>query len=50
MKLVTFNGGKVGRIDGEEIVEFDIRSMREYFAAGGEIGRASCRERVCYAV
>lgn len=35
MKLVTFNGGKVGRIDGDEIVEFDIRSMREYFEAGG---------------
>jgi 2-keto-4-pentenoate hydratase/2-oxohepta-3-ene-1,7-dioic acid hydratase in catechol pathway len=35
MKLVTFNGGKVGRIDGEEVVELDIRSMREYFEAGG---------------
>jgi 2-keto-4-pentenoate hydratase/2-oxohepta-3-ene-1,7-dioic acid hydratase in catechol pathway len=35
VKLVTFNGGKVGRVDGEEIVEFDIRSMREYFEAGG---------------
>ena len=35
MKLVTFNGGKVGRVDGDEIVEFDIRSMREYFEAGG---------------
>ncbi|HZS31364.1 MAG TPA: fumarylacetoacetate hydrolase family protein [Gaiellaceae bacterium] len=35
MKLVTFNGGKVGRVDGDEIVEFDIRSMREYFSAGG---------------
>jgi len=35
MKLVTFNGGKVGRLDGEEIVELDIRSMREYFEAGG---------------
>jgi 2-keto-4-pentenoate hydratase/2-oxohepta-3-ene-1,7-dioic acid hydratase in catechol pathway len=35
MRLVTFNGGKVGRIDDEEIVEFDIRSMREYFEAGG---------------
>ncbi len=35
MKLVTFNGGKVGRVDGEEIVELDIRSMREYFEAGG---------------
>ena len=35
MKLVTFNGGKVGHVDGEEIAEFDIRSMREYFEAGG---------------
>jgi len=35
VKLVTFNGGKVGRVDGDEIVEFDIRSMREYFEAGG---------------
>jgi 2-keto-4-pentenoate hydratase/2-oxohepta-3-ene-1,7-dioic acid hydratase in catechol pathway len=35
VKLVTFNGGKVGRVDGEEIVEFDIRSMLEYFEAGG---------------
>ena len=35
MKLVTFNGGKVGRVDGEEIVELDVRSMREYFEAGG---------------
>jgi 2-keto-4-pentenoate hydratase/2-oxohepta-3-ene-1,7-dioic acid hydratase in catechol pathway len=35
VKLVTFNGGKVGRVDGDEIVELDIRSMREYFEAGG---------------
>jgi 2-keto-4-pentenoate hydratase/2-oxohepta-3-ene-1,7-dioic acid hydratase in catechol pathway len=35
MKLVTFNGGKVGRVDGEEIVALDVRSMREYFEAGG---------------
>ncbi len=35
MKLVTFNGGKVGRVDGDEIVEFDVRSMREYYEAGG---------------
>ena len=41
MKLVTFNGGKVGRVDGDEIVELDVRSMREYFEAGGahESGR-----------
>jgi 2-keto-4-pentenoate hydratase/2-oxohepta-3-ene-1,7-dioic acid hydratase in catechol pathway len=35
VKLVTFNGGKVGRVDGDEIVEFDVRSMREYFNLGG---------------
>jgi 2-keto-4-pentenoate hydratase/2-oxohepta-3-ene-1,7-dioic acid hydratase in catechol pathway len=35
VKLVTFNGGKVGRVDGDEIVELDARSMREYFEAGG---------------
>jgi 2-keto-4-pentenoate hydratase/2-oxohepta-3-ene-1,7-dioic acid hydratase in catechol pathway len=35
VKLVTFDGGKVGRIDGDEIVELDVRSMREYFELGG---------------
>jgi 2-keto-4-pentenoate hydratase/2-oxohepta-3-ene-1,7-dioic acid hydratase in catechol pathway len=35
MRLVTFNGGKVGRVDADEIVEFDVRSMREYFSGGG---------------
>jgi 2-keto-4-pentenoate hydratase/2-oxohepta-3-ene-1,7-dioic acid hydratase in catechol pathway len=35
MKLVTFDGGKVGRIDGEEIVELNVHSMLEYFRLGG---------------
>jgi 2-keto-4-pentenoate hydratase/2-oxohepta-3-ene-1,7-dioic acid hydratase in catechol pathway len=35
MKLVTYDGGKVGRIDGDEIVELHVHSMREYFSAGG---------------
>jgi len=35
VKLVTFNGGKVGRVDGDEIVELNVRSMREYFELGG---------------
>jgi 2-keto-4-pentenoate hydratase/2-oxohepta-3-ene-1,7-dioic acid hydratase in catechol pathway len=34
-KLVTYDGGKVGRIDGDEIVQFHVRSMREYFELGG---------------
>jgi 2-keto-4-pentenoate hydratase/2-oxohepta-3-ene-1,7-dioic acid hydratase in catechol pathway len=35
MKLVTFDDGKVGRLDGETITELDVRSMREYFERGG---------------
>ncbi|HZB22801.1 MAG TPA: fumarylacetoacetate hydrolase family protein [Gaiellaceae bacterium] len=35
MKLVTYDGGKVGRIEGDEIVRLDVSSMREYFERGG---------------
>jgi 2-keto-4-pentenoate hydratase/2-oxohepta-3-ene-1,7-dioic acid hydratase in catechol pathway len=35
MKLVTYDDGKVGRIDGDEIVGLDVPSMREYFERGG---------------
>src|SRR6266545_4780392 len=35
MKLVTFDDGKVGRIDGDEVVELAAGSMREYFERGG---------------
>ena len=35
MKLVTYDGGKVGRIDGEEIVRLDVPTMREWFERGG---------------
>ncbi len=35
MKLVTFDGGRVGRIDGEEIAVFDVADMRTYFERGG---------------
>jgi 2-keto-4-pentenoate hydratase/2-oxohepta-3-ene-1,7-dioic acid hydratase in catechol pathway len=34
-RLVTYDGGKVGRIDGDEIVQLHVRSMREYFQLGG---------------
>jgi 2-keto-4-pentenoate hydratase/2-oxohepta-3-ene-1,7-dioic acid hydratase in catechol pathway len=34
-KLVTFDGGKVGRIDGDEIVRLDVATMRDYFERGG---------------
>ncbi|HEU4917254.1 MAG TPA: fumarylacetoacetate hydrolase family protein [Acidimicrobiia bacterium] len=36
MKLVTFDDGRVGRIEeGETIVELDVPSMRAYFEQGG---------------
>ncbi len=35
MKLVTYDGGKVGYVDGEEIVQLHVRTMREYFELGG---------------
>jgi len=34
MRLVTFNGGSVGYVDGDEIVELSAHSMREYFESG----------------
>ncbi|HEY2778450.1 MAG TPA: fumarylacetoacetate hydrolase family protein [Gaiellaceae bacterium] len=35
MKLVTYDDGKVGRVDGEEIVRLHVPDMRTYFERGG---------------
>jgi 2-keto-4-pentenoate hydratase/2-oxohepta-3-ene-1,7-dioic acid hydratase in catechol pathway len=35
VKLVTYDDGKVGWIDGDEIVRFDVPTMREWFERGG---------------
>jgi 2-keto-4-pentenoate hydratase/2-oxohepta-3-ene-1,7-dioic acid hydratase in catechol pathway len=35
MRLVTYDGGKVGRVDGEEIARLDVPDMRTYFERGG---------------
>jgi 2-keto-4-pentenoate hydratase/2-oxohepta-3-ene-1,7-dioic acid hydratase in catechol pathway len=35
VKLVTYDGGNVGRVDGEEIVRLDVPDMRTYFERGG---------------
>lgn len=35
MKLVTFDDGRVGRIDGDQVLELAVGSMREYFERGG---------------
>jgi 2-keto-4-pentenoate hydratase/2-oxohepta-3-ene-1,7-dioic acid hydratase in catechol pathway len=37
VKLVTFDDGRVGRLDGDEIVELDCPSMRGYFERGGAV-------------
>lgn len=38
MKLVTFNEGQVGYVDGSEVVELGVGSTREYFERGGTAG------------
>jgi 2-keto-4-pentenoate hydratase/2-oxohepta-3-ene-1,7-dioic acid hydratase in catechol pathway len=35
VKLVTYDGGKVGRVDGEAIVRLDVATMRAWFERGG---------------
>ena len=37
MKLATFGGGKVGRVEGDRVVELDVATMRQYFERGGEV-------------
>jgi len=41
VRLVTFDHGRVGRVEGDEIVELAVHDMREWFVAGGapETGR-----------
>src|SRR5919109_1249811 len=45
MKLVTFDEGRVGRIDDEVIVEFDCASTREWFERGGDVPETGERVR-----
>jgi 2-keto-4-pentenoate hydratase/2-oxohepta-3-ene-1,7-dioic acid hydratase in catechol pathway len=35
MKLTTYDDGKVGRIEGDQVVRLDVSTMREYFERGG---------------
>ena len=37
MKLVTFDGGKVGHVEGDQVVEYDVPSMRTYFERGRDV-------------
>jgi 2-keto-4-pentenoate hydratase/2-oxohepta-3-ene-1,7-dioic acid hydratase in catechol pathway len=40
MRLATFDDGKVGRIEGEEVVQLDVPDMRAYFESG-DVPRAT---------
>jgi 2-keto-4-pentenoate hydratase/2-oxohepta-3-ene-1,7-dioic acid hydratase in catechol pathway len=35
MRLVTYDGGNVGRVEGDEIVRLDVPDLRAYFERGG---------------
>jgi 2-keto-4-pentenoate hydratase/2-oxohepta-3-ene-1,7-dioic acid hydratase in catechol pathway len=43
MKLVTFDAGRVGRLEGEAVVELDCDSTREWFERGGQVGETGNR-------
>ena len=34
MRLVTFDDGKVGRVEGDVVTELAVGSMREHFESG----------------
>jgi 2-keto-4-pentenoate hydratase/2-oxohepta-3-ene-1,7-dioic acid hydratase in catechol pathway len=37
MKLVTYDDGRVGHVEGDRVVALDVPSMREYFERGGQV-------------
>jgi 2-keto-4-pentenoate hydratase/2-oxohepta-3-ene-1,7-dioic acid hydratase in catechol pathway len=37
MRLVTFDAGRVGKVEGDEVVELACASTREYFERGGQV-------------
>ena len=43
MKLVTFDADRVGRLEGELVVELDCASTREWFELGGRVGETGER-------
>ncbi|MGD0705351.1 MAG: Rv2993c-like domain-containing protein, partial [Trebonia sp.] len=43
MKLVTFDAGRVGRLEGDVVVELDCVSTREWFVRGGQVGETGVR-------
>ncbi|GGQ24931.1 2-keto-4-pentenoate hydratase/2-oxohepta-3-ene-1,7-dioic acid hydratase in catechol pathway [Actinomadura coerulea] len=43
MKLITFDEGRVGRLDGDDVIELDVPSTRAYFERDGKVGETGER-------
>jgi 2-keto-4-pentenoate hydratase/2-oxohepta-3-ene-1,7-dioic acid hydratase in catechol pathway len=43
MKLVTFDAGRVGRLEGDEVIELSCNSTREWFERGGDVAESGER-------
>lgn len=41
--MATFDAGRVGRIEGEEVIELDCASTREWFELGGAVAETGER-------
>jgi len=41
MKLVTFDDGKVGRIEGDRVIQLDVPDMRTYYERGQQASETS---------
>jgi 2-keto-4-pentenoate hydratase/2-oxohepta-3-ene-1,7-dioic acid hydratase in catechol pathway len=37
MKLVTYNDGRVGRVEGDRVIALDVPTMRDYFERDGDV-------------
>jgi 2-keto-4-pentenoate hydratase/2-oxohepta-3-ene-1,7-dioic acid hydratase in catechol pathway len=49
MKLVTYDGGRVGKVIDDTVVDLDVPTMRRYFELGGQVkptGRETPLEQV----
>ena len=45
MKLVTYDDGSVGHVEGDRVVALDVPSMREYFERGGDVAPTGEEQR-----
>ncbi len=43
MKLITFDQGRVGRLEGDDVIELDVPSTRAYFEREGDVGETGER-------